>query len=59
MSPPSLHAINAEEGEEKRECSFRIQLWKMAWRFLKKIGIKPPYVPPILLLGIYTEETKI
>ena len=25
----------------------------------KKLGIKPPYVPPIPLLGIYTEETKI
>ena len=31
----------------------------MAWRFLKKLGTKPPYVPPIPLLGIYTEETKI
>ena len=30
----------------------------MAWRFLKKLAIKPPYVPPIPLLGIYTEETK-
>ena len=31
----------------------------MAWRFLKKLGIKPPYEPAILLLGIYLEETKI
>ena len=23
-------------------------LWKMAWRFLKKLGIKPPYDPAIL-----------
>ena len=28
------------------------------WRFLKKLGIKPPYGPAILLLGIYPEETK-
>ena len=34
-------------------------LWKMVWRFLKKLGIKPPYDPAIPLLGIYTEETKI
>ena len=32
-------------------------LWKMVWRFLKKLGIKPPYDPAIL--GIYPEETKI
>ena len=34
-------------------------LWKMVWRFLKKVGIKPPYDPAIPLLGIYSEETKI
>ena len=28
-------------------------------RFLKKLGIKPPYDPAISLLGIYPEETKI
>ena len=33
--------------------------WKMVWRFLKKLGIKPPYDPAIPLLGIYPEETKI
>ena len=33
-------------------------LWKMAWRFLKKLGIKPPYDPAITLLGIYPEEIK-
>ena len=27
--------------------------------FLKKLGIKLPYDPAILLLGIYPEETKI
>ena len=34
-------------------------LWKTVWRFLKKLGIKPPYDPAIPLLGIYYEETKI
>ena len=28
-------------------------------RFLKKLGIKPPYDQAIPLLGIYPEETKI
>ena len=31
----------------------------MTWRFLKKLGIKTPYDPAILLLGIYPEETTI
>ena len=34
-------------------------LWKMVWRFLKKLGIKSPHDPAIPLLGIYPEETKI
>ena len=33
-------------------------LWKMVWRFLKKLGIKP-HDPAIPLLGIYPEETKV
>ena len=33
-------------------------LWKMVWRFLRKLQIKPPYDPAIPLLGIYPEETK-
>ena len=33
-------------------------LCKMVWRFLKKLGIKPPYDPATPLLGIYPEETK-
>jgi len=31
----------------------------MVWRFLKNLGIKPPYDPAIPLLGIYPEEIKI
>ena len=34
-------------------------LWKMVWRFLKKLGIKPLYDPAIPLLGIYPKEAKI
>ena len=34
-------------------------LWKTVWRFLKKLGIKPPYDLAIPLLGIYPEENKI
>ena len=33
--------------------------WKTALRFLKKLGIKPPYDLAIPLLGIYPEEVKI
>ena len=34
-------------------------LWKIVWRVLKNLGIRPPYDPAIPLLGIYPEETKI
>ena len=34
-------------------------LWKKIWRFLKKLGKKPPYDPAIRLLGIYPEKTII
>ena len=32
---------------------------EVIWRFLKNLGIKPPYDPAIPLLDIYPEETKI
>ena len=41
------------------ECKLIQPLWKTVWRFLKKLGIKPPYDPEIPLLGIYPGETKI
>ena len=41
------------------ECKLIQPLWKTVWRFLKKLGLKPPYDPVIPLLGIYPEETKI
>ena len=34
-------------------------LWKTVWRFLKKLGIKSPYDPAVLLLCIYHEETRV
>ena len=41
------------------ECKLIQPLWKTVWKFLKKLGIKPPYYPTIPLLGIHTEEIKI
>ena len=41
------------------ECKLIQPLWKMVWRFLKKLGIRPPYDPAIPLLGIYPEETRV
>ena len=42
-----------------QECKWIQPLWKTVLRFLKKLGIKPPYDPEIPLLGIYLEETKM
>ena len=33
--------------------------WMPVWRFLKTLGLKPPYKPAIQLLGIYLDEIKI
>ena len=53
--------INAGEGVEKREpsCTVGGNIYSVTWKFLRKLGIKPPYDPAIPLLGIYPEETKI
>ena len=32
-------------------------LWRIVWRFLKKLKIELPYDPAIPLLGIYLEKT--
>ena len=40
-------------------CWWECKLWKMAWRFPKKLRIKPPYDPAVPLLDIYPKETKI
>ena len=41
------------------ECKLVQSLWKMVWRFLKNLGIKPAYDPAVPLLEIYPEEIKI
>ena len=41
------------------ECKLIQPLWKMIWRYLKKLGIKLPYDPAIPLLGIFPEETRV
>ena len=41
------------------KCKLIQPLWKTIQKFLKKLGIKPPYDPAIPFLGIYPEETKI
>ena len=40
-------------------CKIVQPLWRMVWRFLKKLEIELPYDPAIPLLGIHTEETGI
>ena len=37
------------------ECKLIQSLWKTVWRFLKKLGTKPPYDLAIPLLGTYPE----
>ena len=32
-------------------------LWKIVWRFLRKLNIELPFDPTIPLLGIYPEKT--
>ena len=65
-SSKSLQTINAGEGVEKRKCSCSVgedvnwySHYGRWYRFLKKLGIKPPYDPAIPLLGIHHEEIKI
>ena len=41
------------------ECKLIQPLWKMVWKFFKKLGTKLLYDPAISLLGIYPVETKI
>ena len=41
------------------ECKLIKPLWKTVWRFLKKLGLKPPYDPAIPLPVIYPEEARV
>uniref|UniRef100_A0A9L0T5S0 Reverse transcriptase domain-containing protein n=1 Tax=Equus caballus TaxID=9796 RepID=A0A9L0T5S0_HORSE len=38
------------------ECKLVQPLWKMVWRFLRKLKIEIPYDPAIPLLGIYSNN---
>jgi len=39
------------------ECKVVQPLWRTVWRNLRKLYLKPPYGPAILLLGIYPDKT--
>ena len=41
------------------ECKLIQPLWRIVWRFLKKLKVELPYDPAIPLLGIYPENTII
>ena len=34
-------------------------LWKMVWRFLRKLKLELPYDVAVPLLGIYPDKTRI
>ena len=38
------------------ECKFVQLLWRMVWKFLKKLNVELPYDPAVLLLSIYLEK---
>ena len=40
------------------KCKLVQPLWRTVWRFLKNLGTELPYDPAMLLLGIYSEETR-
>ena len=40
------------------DCKLVLPLWETVWIFLKKLKIKLPYDPAILLLGIYPKKMK-
>ena len=40
-------------------CKLVQPLWRIVWRFLKKLELELSYDPAIPLLGIHTEETRI
>ena len=41
------------------ECKLVQPLWRIVWRFLKKLQIELPYDPAVPLLGIHTEEAGV
>ena len=41
------------------ECKLMQPLWKIVWRFFRKLKIELLYDPEILLLGVYSEKNII
>ena len=41
------------------ECKLVQPLWKIVWRFFKKLKIELPYDPAIALVGIYPRDTGV
>ena len=39
-------------------CKLVQPLWKAVWRFLRKLGMDPPFDPVIPLLGLYPKNLK-
>ena len=39
-------------------CKLVRPLWKAAWRFLRKLGMDPPFDPAIPLLSLYPKDLK-
>ena len=63
MAIINLQITNAGESEEMGtllhcwwECKLVQPLWKIEWRFLRKLSIELPYGPAIPLLGIYLDK---
>ena len=42
-----------------QECKLVQPLWRIVWRFLKKLKMELPYDPAIQFLGIYLDKTII
>ena len=40
------------------DCKLVKPLWKAEWRFLRKLGIEPPFDPAIPFLGLYPKDLK-
>ena len=40
------------------ECKLVQPLWKAVWRFLRKLGMEPPFDPAIPLLSLYPKNLK-
>jgi hypothetical protein len=63
---PRKQTLNAGEDARNKgtliscwwKCKLVQSLWKLVWRFLKRLYAELPYDPAIPLLGIYQKECK-